>query len=210
MWQRGIWTGLTLLAALLAALVVGGCSFDDGVNGAHGCDKCAPGMCVLNYCLQPGGDGGGTGGDGSSGNGGDGRNAANAGKGGDLGSVGSSGQGGNGTNNGPCVTDAPCYVGSADTRGTGVCTDGKSKCDADGVLTCEGQVVPGDEQCNELDDDCDGEVDEEVMLGSCELNGTSGGACGSGVLKCEGGKTVCADGDGVALEEILQRPGRRL
>jgi len=54
-----------------------------------------------------------------------------------------------------------CYGGPAGTQGKGVCVAGKQTCDDKGVLgACLGAVVPGLEQCNGLDDSCDGLTDE--------------------------------------------------
>ncbi len=65
----------------------------------------------------------------------------------------------------PCAeADFPepeiCYTGDAGTLGVGVCTGGLRRCD-DGAWTgCEGQVVPGNELCDDEDNDCNGETDE--------------------------------------------------
>ncbi len=56
----------------------------------------------------------------------------------------------------------PCYDGPADTEGKGICTGGVNACEgSSGYSTqCTGQTTPQMEICNELDDDCDGEIDE--------------------------------------------------
>jgi len=71
----------------------------------------------------------------------------------------------------PCESAEPevCYLGPAGTSGVGICRGGIMSCD-DGVWSgCAGMVVPGDEVCNEADDDCDAEVDEGVLstCGDC-------------------------------------------
>jgi hypothetical protein len=58
-----------------------------------------------------------------------------------------------------------------------------------------GNVVPGctpagAETCNDVDDDCDGQTDEALTFGSCEVPGT--GACTTGVVRCQAGAEVCA------------------
>lgn len=59
----------------------------------------------------------------------------------------------------------PCFGGSADTRGIGVCSDGTQECveGAGGVARwgdCIGETVAGTEACSGgLDEDCDGFVD---------------------------------------------------
>ncbi|WP_437944786.1 hypothetical protein WME98_27895 [Sorangium sp. So ce296] len=51
-----------------------------------------------------------------------------------------------------------CYEGASETEGVGVCAPGTQTCGADGSWgACEGQVLPGEEDCNERgDEDCDG------------------------------------------------------
>ncbi len=46
-----------------------------------------------------------------------------------------------------------------DTGDLGACAEGRRRCVA-GCLTCEPLVGPSDETCDEVDNDCDGEVDE--------------------------------------------------
>jgi hypothetical protein len=64
---------------------------------------------------------------------------------------------------------AVCYTGPVDTLGIGACIPGEFTCDAgiwghfDGGLFIEGyckdEVIPSEEICNGLDDDCDGDTD---------------------------------------------------
>jgi hypothetical protein len=66
----------------------------------------------------------------------------------------------------PCTPGEtkPCYVGPPATRGQGTCRDSAPSCVGDGEFgswgDCTGQVLPVDEACNGLDDDCDLAVDE--------------------------------------------------
>ncbi len=59
-----------------------------------------------------------------------------------------------------------CYPGSDETRGVGACHDGLQHCEVeDGVAVwgtdCDGAVTPEPEVCgNEVDEDCDDELDE--------------------------------------------------
>jgi hypothetical protein len=105
------------------------------------------------------------------------------------------------------VDDAPdgrlltevCYDGPAETAGVGRCAVGARTC-TDGVMGgCAAQVLPGAEQCNRVDDDCDGETDEPADLpGGCDcapgetevcFSGRPGaagvGACRTGTWTCE-------------------------
>ncbi|MGB0591482.1 MAG: putative metal-binding motif-containing protein [Myxococcota bacterium] len=75
-----------------------------------------------------------------------------------------------------------------------LCTDGAWICSAQG-LECDDDEGTAVEQCNGLDDDCDGETDEAFA--------TLGDACdGEDADLCTNGVVVCAeDGAGVSCEE---------
>ncbi|MEK6901056.1 MAG: putative metal-binding motif-containing protein, partial [Nanoarchaeota archaeon] len=64
--------------------------------------------------------------------------------------------------------DCPCVEGQTQQCGTtdvGACQYGTQRCDIHGLWgECVGNIEPGIEQCNGLDDDCDGETDEGVLL----------------------------------------------
>ena len=64
-----------------------------------------------------------------------------------------------------CITGAvrPCYTGPTGTLDLGVCVGGIETCEAGAWSSCVGQVLPTDEVCDSVDDDCDGEVDERVL-----------------------------------------------
>ncbi|TAK24010.1 MAG: hypothetical protein EPO40_24925, partial [Myxococcaceae bacterium] len=82
-----------------------------------------------------------------------------------------------------------CYTGPAGTGGVGVCRAGTQSCSAGAWSACAGQVVPGAESCNNLDDDCDGGVDNGVSRGCY-----TGPAGTSGVGVCRGGTQGCSAG----------------
>ncbi|MBN2527444.1 MAG: fibro-slime domain-containing protein [Deltaproteobacteria bacterium] len=88
----------------------------------------------------------------------------------------------------------------------GRCAVGKRSCNAvagSGVASygaCVGDVGPRKEECNKLDDDCDGQIDEDLSLGTCYPAGLQGckndvcvGECALGTYKCTDG-TVSCDG----------------
>ncbi|MCB9729139.1 MAG: hypothetical protein H6746_11760 [Deltaproteobacteria bacterium] len=76
-------------------------------------------------------------------------------------------------------------------------TCGQGACAATGTVSCEGGEVvqsceagqPGAETCNGVDDDCDGDTDEDVVLGPAPTCGE--GACATtGTIACVGGEVV--------------------
>jgi hypothetical protein len=75
-----------------------------------------------------------------------------------------------------------CYPGPTGTEGVGKCAPGTQTCAGGAWGECVGAVLPADETCDNLDDDCDGETDEELGVTSC---GT--GACHATVNNCEKG-----------------------
>jgi len=63
-----------------------------------------------------------------------------------------------------------CYGGEPETRRVGACRNGIALCTGPGMTgECEGQVTPAEEECNGVDDDCDGMTDEGLRnaCGEC-------------------------------------------
>ncbi len=92
----------------------------------------------------------------------------------------------------PCDSLEPhsCYFGSAGTLGVGRCRAGMMTCEGGLWGTCDGQLLPREELCDEMDDDCDGETDEGV-LSEC-------GTCGECNRDCAGPDEECGGwGEGV-------------
>lgn len=59
-----------------------------------------------------------------------------------------------------------CYDGPATTIGVGTCKEGTKTCFADGsgYGDCENAVLPQQETCNGVDDDCNGKIDNGVLV----------------------------------------------
>ena len=89
---------------------------------------------------------------------------------------------------GSCLTGETRVCGSE----SGSCTGGLQECNAQGFWSiCFGSsyVSPSLENCDGVDNDCDGEVDEGC---SCQAGQTQ--ACGSDVGECTAGSQICANG----------------
>jgi len=81
-----------------------------------------------------------------------------------------------------------CYTGDEETLGVGVCRAGERAC-INGFWgrACDGQVLPSDETCNGLDDDCDRRTDVRDCYSGPE--GTEGvGICRAGTQTCARGR----------------------
>jgi hypothetical protein len=173
----GKWFGLC--SALLLGLA---CSFDDGVNDAHGCDEqCVD--CYLGYCLVTLEEAA-TAAGGSGGSGGSSGSAGSSGAGASGGAGGGSGIGGSGASSGGGGMNA--------TGGTGA---GGSP-----PAPCTDPAMASAERCNGVDDDCDGNVDEQSDV-ACYPAGTEGCVAGTdGRFECNGS---CALGTQTCVAGVL-------
>jgi len=80
----------------------------------------------------------------------------------------------------------------------GTCTRGTYHC-IGGALTCMGGSSGTAEICNNLDDDCDGSIDEGIAsMGTCGTSST--GACSLGNMLCVGGSFMCVGAVGPTME----------
>jgi hypothetical protein len=98
-----------------------------------------------------------------------------------------------------------CYTGPGTTLNVGTCKSGIRTCNADGTEfgDCIGEVVPDFEVCgDELDNSCNGQVDEGCQTQACTPYTTSGCYTGNptylGIGICRAGTQTC-NGDGSAF-----------
>jgi hypothetical protein len=104
-----------------------------------------------------------------------------------------------------------CYDGPEGTAGHGMCVGGHRFClDARGDGPCEGEVLPGQEICDGLDNDCNGHVDDVPGGCMCAPGATqacySGPARTEGVGPCHGGMSRCDEaglGSGPCADQVL-------
>ncbi|MCB9526003.1 MAG: hypothetical protein H6702_21890 [Myxococcales bacterium] len=78
-----------------------------------------------------------------------------------------------------------CADGAIQNCGTneGACTQGRQICQGGRFAPCDG-VGPIAELCNDIDDDCDGRLDEQVAAPPCPLQQ---GVCNGATARCEAG-----------------------
>jgi hypothetical protein len=85
------------------------------------------------------------------------------------------------------------------TGDKGLCGLGTSMC-KEGVLQCIAFSTPTAEVCDTIDNDCDGEVDEQVAESGKACATGVPGACSAGAFVCAGGALVCKPSGVPSLE----------
>ncbi len=94
--------------------------------------------------------------------------------------------------------ESDCYTGPSNTLNVGVCKTGKMSC-AGGEAwgSCENEILPTDEICNGLDDDCNGSVDKtiegEVLKVKCYSGNPSELTANNS--RCKEGYKTCTNGN---------------
>ncbi|MHC4838155.1 MAG: MopE-related protein, partial [Planctomycetota bacterium] len=85
-----------------------------------------------------------------------------------------------------------CVDGTARPCGSdvGACEAGEQTCSGGRWGACLGQIVGRPETCNDVDDDCDGVLDERLS----RVCGTDVGACRTGTESCDNGRWEDCDG----------------
>ncbi len=105
-------------------------------------------------------------------------------------------------------------------RPKGLCAKGVSTCQQNpdgsyGFSACTGEVLPAAEVCNGLDDDCNGQVDENLVQAcytgpdstrSPPGTGTPVGACKAGTQSCQAGSWGACEGQVLPVADPCQSP----
>ncbi|MEM9457011.1 MAG: MopE-related protein [Myxococcota bacterium] len=103
--------------------------------------------------------------------------------------------------NGPIDDNNPGGGEDCDTGMPGVCAGGLTEC-TEGALVCAPQFFAIPEQCDNLDNDCNGQVDDGNPEGGAACNTGGLGICGVGTQQCVGGSLSCQQNQMAEPDEI--------
>jgi len=84
-----------------------------------------------------------------------------------------------------------CYSGPPATQGVGPCHGGSQTCTSGQWGACQGEVPPGIEICDNVDNNCNGQIDDGNPGGGASCNTGQPGVCAAGSTVCTGGAVVC-------------------
>ncbi|HRI67356.1 MAG TPA: MopE-related protein [Polyangium sp.] len=114
--------------------------------------------------------------------------------------AGAGGAGGHGTGGAggvggaePCAEGQTqsCFTGDSHTLGVGECHAGVQSCVNGMFGACIGEATATSERCNGADDDCDGIIDDIIIVSIPSCSTGQLGVCRAGVLGCVDGQITC-------------------